>query len=58
MEENAELCISALVIKMEQTKEKIKEVEADQSLQKKRRKKFILVALVALLLIFILIGTC
>merc|ERR1712192_74300 len=40
----------------EQTKEKIKEVDADQSLQKKRRKKFILVALVVLLLIFILIG--
>ena len=56
---------------MEQTKEKIKEVDvdhclplslslskvdADQSLRKKRRKKFILVALVALLLIFIVIG--
>ena len=67
----SKLCISALVIKMEQTKEKIKEVDvdhclplslslskvdADQSLRKKRRKKFILVALVALLLIFIIIG--
>ena len=41
---------------MEQTKEKIKEVDVDQSWRKKRRKKFILVALVALLLIFIIIG--
>merc|ERR1712032_1061980 len=48
--------VNALVIKMEQTKEKIKEVDADQSWSKKRRKKFILVVLVALLLIFIIIG--
>merc|ERR1711974_314616 len=48
--------VNALVIKTEQTKEKIKEVDADQSSQKKRQKKFILVALLALLLIFIVIG--
>ena len=49
---------SALVTKMEQTKNKMEEADAEQNLRKKRRKKFLLVALLALLVIFIIIGKC
>ena len=49
---------SAIVTKMEQTKNKMEEADAEQNLRKKRRKKFLLVALLALLVIFIIIGKC